>query len=183
MNQSVTGLLNAIAEGTAEADDELLPLIYQELRAVAKVRLRGHSRGNTLSTTALVHEAYLKLLGSDSSFSNRRHFYATAALAMRQILVDQARRRLADKRGAGLQEITFDEQLLADAGRSTDVVALDAALEELKALEPRLAEVVHLRFFAGLELSEVAGLMEVSQRTVGRDWQKARAFLHARLSV
>lgn len=183
MSDSVTNLLNAVSDGQGDARDELLPLIYQELRVVARSRLAEHRRGETLNTTGLVHEAYLKLAGKapGGNWSNRHHFYATAALAMRQLLVDQARRQLAEKRGGGRLAVTLDEQLPGKEREIAEVVALDAALEQLQELDPALAKLVELRFFLGLSVAEVADLLGASERTLARDWQKARAFLHAQL--
>lgn len=171
------------------ADDrvqaELFATIYQELRLIASSRLRHHKRGTMLDTTALVHETYLKLAGDDGridSFNSRRHFFATAALAMRQILTDQARRRLAHKRGGGQRNLTLDESVVAAQDSSVDILELDVALEKLHQLDPGLAEVVSLKYFGGLSLDEIAELQGVSKRTISRSWQRARAFLHAQIA-
>jgi RNA polymerase sigma factor (TIGR02999 family) len=170
---------------SVENQDELFATVYQELRSIASSRLRQHKRGTMLDTTALVHETYLKLVGKDGKlddFSNRRHFFATAALAMRQILTDQARRRQAEKRGGNQRNLTFDENVVAVPGSSNDVLELDAALNELQDLDPDLAEIVSLKYFGGLSLDNIADLQGVSKRTVSRAWQKARAFLHAQMA-
>ena len=171
------------------ADDqvraELFAAIYQELRLIASSRLRHHKRGTMLDTTALVHEAYLKLAGDDGrigDFNNRRHFFATAALAMRQILTDQARRRLAHKRGGSQRNLTLNESVIASQDSSADILELDAALEKLRELDPGLAEVVSLKYFGGLSLEEIAELQGASKRTISRSWQRARAFLHAQIA-
>jgi RNA polymerase sigma factor (TIGR02999 family) len=173
----------SIAEDRAQG--ELFSSIYQELRLIASSRLRRHKRGTMLDTTALVHEAYLKLAGKDGevdSFNNQRHFYATAALAMRQILTDQARRGLARKRGGNRRNLTLNEGVIATQESSVDVLELDDALEKLHALDPGLAEVVNLKYFGGLSLDEIAELQGASRRTVSRSWRKARAFLHAQIA-
>lgn len=172
-------------EAEACAHAELFAAVYQELRVIASSRLRTQQRGTMLDTTALVHEAYLKLAGNDGrldGFRSRRHFFATAALAMRQILTDHARRRVAHKRGGKQRNITLDENAMAIQDPSTDIVELDAALKKLGALDPDLVEVVNLRYFTGLSLEEIAELQDVSIRTVSRSWQKARAFLHAQIA-
>lgn len=171
--------------GEARAQAELFSAIYQELRLIASSRLRHHKRGTMLDTTALVHETYLKLAGDDGridDFNNRRHFFATAALAMRQILTDQARRRLAHKRGGRDRNLTLDENAIAAQESSTDILELDAALEKLHEMDPGLAEVVNLKYFAGLNLDEIAELQGASKRTISRGWQKARAFLHVQIA-
>lgn len=185
MSEQIKDLIDALGAGADETQDESLASIYQELRIVASSRLRQHKRGNMLDTTALVHETYLKLAGNDGKidgFSNRRHFFSTAAMAMRQILTDQARRRLADKRGGKQRNLTLDEQATAAEETSVDVLALDAALTQLDELDPKLAEVVNLKYFGGLNLDEIAEFQEVSKRTVSRAWKKARAFLHAQIA-
>ena len=159
--------------------------IYQELRLIASSRLRHHKRGTMLDTTALVHEAYLKLAGDDGSidnFNSRQHFFATAALAMRQILTDQARRRLAHKRGGQQRNLTLNESVVAAQDSSVDILELDAALEKLHELDPGLAEVVSLKYFGGLSLDEIAELQDASKRTISRNWRRARAFLHAQIA-
>lgn len=164
--------------------DDLMASVYQELRLVARSRLRQHERGQLFNTTVLVHEAYLRLAGSDGKiegFKNRGHFFSTAAMAMRQILTDQARKRVAGKRGGKQRNLTFDEQLVADTTTSVDFLALDAALTKLGELDPDLAELVHLKYFVGFKLDEIAELRGVSNRTISRDWHKARAFLHANI--
>jgi RNA polymerase sigma factor (TIGR02999 family) len=171
------------------ADDrgqaELFAAIYQELRLIASSRLRHHKRGTMLDTTALVHEAYLKLAGDDGridNFNSRQHFFATAALAMRQILTDQARRRLAHKRGGQQRNLTLNESVVAAQDSSVDILELDAALDKLHELDPGLADVVSLKYFGGLSLDEIAELQGASKRTISRSWRRARAFLHAQIA-
>jgi RNA polymerase sigma factor (TIGR02999 family) len=174
--------------GKAAGDDaqgQFFAAVYHELRMIARSRLRSHTRGTILDTTALVHEAYLKLAsdgGGIGDFNNRRHFFATAALAMRQILTDQARRKLANKRGGNERNLTFDDDSFSADESSTEILELDAALEKLRHVDPGLAEVVDLKYFGGLSLDEIAALDGTSIRTVSRNWQKARAFLHAQIA-
>ncbi len=175
-------MLNAVSGGL-NPQHERFALIYQELKIVARSKLRKQAVSHRFDTTGLVHEAYLKLQSRDSQteWKNRRHFYATAALAMRQLLVDQARKELTDKHGKGQRAITLDEQLAKPSPEVTDVIALDGALEQLHRLDAALAKLVELRFFLGLSVDEVAELTGLSKRTLARNWQKARAFLHAQL--
>lgn len=162
--------------------DRLMAVVYDELRAVARRQLRRRRPGQTLDTTALVHEAYLRLVDqAGSSWQDRTHFLSVAGIAMRQILVDAARRRTAKKRGEGLR-IPFDELRpgqggLDAAGHAVEILALDEALTSLAARNERLSRLVELRFFAGLTEEETAQTLGTSERTVRRDWLKARAFL------
>jgi len=165
----------------------LVDLVYDELRAMARRQLRGRRPGQTLTTTALVHEAYLKLIDHRGvTFHDRAHFLSVAALAMRHILVDSARRHAAKKRGGDELRITFDEQQLgghevSTEARAVEILAIDRALVSLAALDDRLSKLVELRFFAGLTEEEAAEVMGNSERTVRRDWRKARAFLYQAL--
>lgn len=179
----ISGEAKDNAENRVQA--EQFASIYQELRLIAHSRLRNHKRGTMLDTTALVHETYLKLAGNDGridGFNNRHHFFATAALAMRQILTDQARRKLANKRGGSERNLTLEENALEAPGSSVDILELDVALQKLHQLDPVLAEVVNLRYFGGLSLDEIGELQGASKRTVSRNWLKARAFLHAQIA-
>jgi RNA polymerase sigma factor (TIGR02999 family) len=178
----VTALLAAVRAGDAAAGRALFEIVYSDLKRVARRQLGGG--GATLSTTALVHEAFLRLARPGALAQNdRAHFFAVASRAMRQILVDHARRKSADKRGGGALALELDEGRVAAAdGRADEMVALDAALERLEALDERLARVVELRFFGGLTLEEVAGALAVTERTVNRDWRKARAFLYREIA-
>ena len=174
----ITALLAALREGDRAALDRLFPLVYDELRERARHRLRSRRDGETLSTTALVHEAYLKLAGSEhASYNDRVHFFAVASRAMRQILVDHARQAATAKRSGGAV-VDFDPDQIADAGRAEELIALDEALAMLERLDERLARIVELRFFGGLSVEESADALGISPRTVKRDWRKARAFLH-----
>jgi RNA polymerase sigma factor (TIGR02999 family) len=174
----ITDLLARARGGDRKALDRLMPLVYQELHAMAHARLRG-SRDATLNTTALVHEAYLKLFDHTRlTLTDRSHFFAVAALAMRQIVVDHARRQAALKRGGGDRPIELDRDVPdLVAGRWDDVLSLEEALGQLAQLDPRLARIVELRFFAGLSVEEVAEVVERDPRTVRRDWRKAKALL------
>jgi RNA polymerase sigma-70 factor (ECF subfamily) len=174
----ITALLEALRSGDRSALDRLCPLVYSELRARAHRQLNRTRPGDTLSTTALVHEAYLKLTDSaHQSYQDRVHFFAVASRAMRQIVVDHARSAMAAKRGAGLVT-ALDPDLLPDPGRARELVALDDALGELERLDERLARTVELRFFGGLSVEETAEALGISPRTVKRDWRRARAFLY-----
>lgn len=182
----ITSLLIDLRRGDRAALDRLFDLVYRELHERARRQLGYRSAGSTLNTTALVHEAYLKLSdASQLALEDRRHFFAVAARAMRQIAVDHARRAKAQKRGGGVWAVSLDEVGIGAAAveqPTTDLVALDRALEELGQLDERLARTVELRYFAGLSVEETAELMGVSDRTVKRDWRKARAFLYDALS-
>jgi RNA polymerase sigma factor (TIGR02999 family) len=175
----VTRLLEAAEAGDSDALDRLLPLLYEDLRRVAHRQLDREGGGHTLQTTALIHEAYLKLAGGGSvSATSRAHFLAIAARAMRQVLVDYARRRKAAKRGGGVISVTLgDEPQPADAS-ADDLLALDEALRQL---DPRQRQVIEWRFFGGMEEKDIAAVLGVSERTVRRDWVKARAWLYQSL--
>lgn len=178
---AVTALLDRARRGDAAAEAQLFPLVYADLRRAAEALLRRELPGHTLEPTDLVHEGYLKLVGrAGSDAENRRHFIALAARAMRQVLVDHARRRHADKRGAGVEVRVTN----AEAGVDVDfaeLLALDDALERLGQRNPRLPRVVELRFFAGLSEDETAQTLGVTTRTVQRDWAAARAWLYKEL--
>lgn len=177
----VTRLLAAARDGERKALEQLYALVYGELRGLAEARLRRERRGHTLQPTALVNEVYLRLDPNKGSWENRRHFFGAASRAMRCILVDHARRRLADKRGAGLERVTLADLEVASPETDIDLVALDRTLEELEREEPRLAEVVTMRVFAGMSIEETAEALELSPATVKRDWTFARAWLGERL--
>lgn len=178
----VTELLRAWHVGESGALDRLLPLVYAELRRVARARLRHERPGHTLQATALVHEAYVRLVGSRGAAPrNRAQLFAVAARLMREILVDHARRKAASKRGGSATFVGLDESIEAPVA-PVDILALDRALTELHARDPRLCRVVELRFFAGLTIDETADALEVSTATVERDWTVSRAWLHQRLS-
>lgn len=179
----ITSLLAAARQGDGSATHRLMTLVYDELRAMARRQLRRRRPGQTITTTALVHEAYLKLVDQrDVPWQDRSHFFSVVALAMRHILVDSARRRVAKKRGGEDVRIALDEfRVSGDApdpeARAVEVLAVDRALTSLSALDDRLGRLVELRFFAGLTEEETAQVMGTSERTVRRDWRKARAFL------
>ena len=178
----VTSLLIKWRQGDRTALDELIPLVYRELRRVASARLRGEQPGGALQTTALVHEAYLRFVDLHRlTLENRTHFFAVAARLMRQILVDHARRAHAGKRGGGVTLIAIDSGSPAVTPDLVDVLALDRALEELTMVEERLCRVVEFRFFAGLTIDETAATLGVSAATVERDWMVAKAWLYDRL--
>lgn len=180
----LTLLLQAASSGDDAAAGRVLPLIYNELRQMAGGRLAGLKAGQTLQATALVHEAYIKLVRSDASWESRAHFFGAAARAMRDIMVDRARARGRLKRGGDRARVGFDEGLAvaADADDDTvDLVGLDAALNKLAEHDKRAAEVVMLRFFAGLDIEQTAQALGISVPTVNRDWRYARAFLASEL--
>ncbi len=175
----VTRILNAIERGDAKATDELLPLVYEELRILAAQKLSHEPPGQTLQATALVHEAYLRLVGDEPrSWENRGHFFAAAAEAMRRILVERARHRQSARHGGNLQRVALDEAIPAIDGSEQDLLALDEALARLASEDAKLAEVVKLRYFAGLTLSQIAEVMGVTRRTVDRHWALGRAWLY-----
>lgn len=178
----VTVLLARASSGDDTAFDELFPLVYQHLRRSAAAALRGEHVGHTLQPTALVHEAYLKLVGSGGvPARDRGHFQALAARAMRQILVDHARRRRADKRGKGEAPVALDFDVPDDGISADELIALDDALMHLEARDPRQRAVVELRYFGGLTDAEISAHLDITTRTVQRDWLKARTWLYARV--
>lgn len=177
----LTELLLAAEAGTPGALDRILPLVYQELKQLAEAIFRHERPEHTLQATALVHEAYLRLVNSPNlDWRNRRHFFGIAARAMRQILVDHARRRGAERRDGG-RAVTLDELVLPVTAAAEDILGVDAALERLATLSPRAAQVVELRYFAGLSIEETADTLGTSPATVKRDWLSARAWLQAEL--
>ena len=179
----ITLMLEAAGTGDRQATENLLPLVYQELRHLAEIRLAKTPPGNTLQPTALVHEAYLRLVGSDEpAWNGRGHFFAAAAQAMRQVLVDQARRRASLKRGGERRRVDMEAVEPIIEPPTTDMLALDEALQELERSDPRQGRIVILRYFAGLSNEETAQAMNLSLRTVEREWRFARAYLRTRLS-
>lgn len=181
-SHSVTRILAEIRSGTPGAVDRLLPLVYAELHELARQQLGSNPRGRTLQPTALVNELYLKLAANDGDFDDRNHFIAVASIAMRQILVDHARRRSAAKRGDGGERVTMSG-IASDPGSEIDILDLETALASLEAAHPRPAKVAELRFFGGLSVDEVAAALGVSARTVDYDWRFARAYLQRELRV
>jgi RNA polymerase sigma factor (TIGR02999 family) len=176
----VTRILSAIEQGDPSAAEQLLPLVYDELRQLAAQKLAQEQPGQTLQATALVHEAYLRLVGGepDAHWNSRGHFFAAAAEAMRRILVESARRKRSRKRGGDLARQDLDGIEIALPECPEDLVALDEALNKLAATDKMAADLVHLRFFAGLPLPEAAQLLGISPRTADRWWAYARAWLH-----
>jgi RNA polymerase sigma factor (TIGR02999 family) len=176
-------LLQGWRAGDRQASDELLTLVYDELRRLAHYHLKNERPGHTLQSTALVHEAYFRLVGQDlPEWEGRTHFFAIAAQLMRQILVDYARRRRATKRGSGACMLTLEDAVALPQRKDVDVVALDDALKTLAEIDPRQSHVVELRFFAGLSLEETSEVMGIATATVQRDWTAARAWLHREIS-
>jgi RNA polymerase sigma factor (TIGR02999 family) len=179
---AVTDLLRAWSAGHPGAAEELLPLVYRELRVRAARHLRRERAGHTLSPTALVNEVYLRLCGQERvGWQNRSHFFGVAAKIMRRVLLDHARRVLRIKRGGAWRRLTLDPALLWQEARDVDLVALDSALEELAQLDAQQAQIVELRYFAGLSVEEAAEVVGVSASTVKREWASARAWLYRRL--
>jgi RNA polymerase sigma factor (TIGR02999 family) len=178
----LTQLLVEARDGGADALERVFPVVYDRLRDIAHAHLGRDGEGRTVSTTALVHEAYLKLLDAGRiEWQDRNHFFSLASRAMRQILIDYARRHLASKRGGGMRHVDLDDVQIAAADRADTLVSLDEALTRLAALSPRLAQVVELRFFGGLTEEETAQVLGVTDRTVRREWTKARGWLQREL--
>ena len=175
----VTRILEEVGRGERSASSRLLPLVYEELRRLARARMANLPAGQTLQPTALVHDAYLRLLGDeDVAWKNRAHFFGAAAMAMRDILVERARRRARIKHGGGMRREELGESVCSpDGGRVLDVIALNDALRRLEAEAPRKAQLVMLRFFAGLSIEETASALELSVATVKREWNYAKAWL------
>jgi RNA polymerase sigma factor (TIGR02999 family) len=179
----VTRILSQIEQGDPAATEQLLPLVYDELRKLAAARLSQECPGQTLQATALVHEAYVRLVGGDSSqhWNCRGHFFAAAAEAMRRILVENARRKNRLRHGQGFQRIDFDAALEVAAEADDNLLALDEALQQLAAEEPSAAQVVKLRYFAGLTIEQAAQALDISVRTANRHWAYAKAWLYDQL--
>jgi RNA polymerase sigma-70 factor (ECF subfamily) len=178
--ESVTQLLVQWQSGSQEALNRLMPLVYEELRAIAGRYLSRESVGHTLQSTALVHEAYFKLIGQRHvQWQNRAHFFGIAAQMMRRILVDHARHQHRDKRGGGATRLSLDEAIgAAGPGPDVDLLALDEALTSLALIDPRGARIIELRFFSGLTIEETAEVLDISAGTVKREWSAARAWLY-----
>ena len=180
--QEITQLLVAWGGGDKQALDKLMPYVYEELRRLARTYMRNQKSDHTLQTTALVNEAYLRLIDSSQvKWQNRTHFFAISAQLMRRILVDFARAKKADKRGGGDPKVTFDEALPVAGEKESDLIALDEALKELAAMNERQAQIVEMRYFGGMTEKEIGEALDVSERTIRRDWNVARAWLFREL--
>jgi RNA polymerase sigma factor (TIGR02999 family) len=178
----VTRLLNAVEQGDPKAAEQLLPLVYDELRKLAAARMAQQPDGQTLQATALVHEAWLRLVdGPNRQYTSRRHFFSAAAQAMRHLLIERARRKLRERHGGVLQRVDVDDVEIAAPADDERLIQINAALEELALLAPDKAEVVKLRFFVGLDEKEIAELLKLSPRTVERYWSYAKAWLFERI--
>lgn len=183
-NRQITRLLGRVVGGDQEAVNDLFPLVYNQLRGLAQNQLRGERKDHTLNATALVHEAYLKLVKQEEvDWQNRVHFFAVAATAMRRILIDYARARHAGKRGGPDVAITLNEELMPGEAKAERLLELDHALTRLEGLDQRQSKVVELRFFAGLKEDEIAENLGISLATVKRDWRLARAWLARELGA
>jgi RNA polymerase sigma factor (TIGR02999 family) len=179
----VTRLLEQVGDGDEGAVGQLLARVYHELRGIARAMMRSERRHHTLEPTAVVHEAFLRMTaGERPQFENRAHFFGIAARAMRRVLVDHARHRLADKRGgAGRQQVEFEDGMRLTEGQSEEVLAVNEALDQLEELDPRQARIVEMHYFAGNTVAEIAVVLGISERTVKRDLQTGRIFLKDRL--
>ena len=181
-NEQATRLLIDWSNGNRDAAAGLMPLVYDELRMLARSYLQRERADHTLQATSLLHEAYLRLVDQKTtSWQNRAHFFGVAAQLMRRVLVDHARRHRTDKRGGQWTKIEFDEALAPATGRSLDVIALDDALHDLAKLNPQHSQIVELRFFGGMKTDEVAEVLDISPRTVQREWRMARAWLRRQM--
>jgi len=179
----ITQLLIEWSGGNQAALDKLYPLVYDELRQMAHRFMRRERKGHTLQTTALIHEAYLRLVDrKDAHWTNRSHFFGMSAQIMRRILVDHARRYAYVKRGGGAQKVSLDEAALVTKDRARELLLLNEALEGLEKLDPRRSKVVELRYFGGLSNAEIAELLKISSNTVTRDWNMARAWIYQQMT-
>jgi RNA polymerase sigma factor (TIGR02999 family) len=181
--ENITELLASYGRGDKESLDQLMPIVYEELRRQAARYLRREQAGHTLQTTALIHEAYVRLVDQrNMQWQNRAHFFGIAAQMMRRILVDHARSKKRAKRGGSEVRVSLDKATVAVKGQDLDVVALDEALQRLAEIDEQQSRVVELRFFSGLSVEETAEVMGISKSTVKRDWSMAKAWLHRELS-
>jgi len=179
----ITQLLAAWREGNQAALDELYPLVYDELHRLARRYMSKERKGHTLQTTALINEAYVRLVDQRNvQWANRSHFFAISAQIMRRILIDHARRHAYAKRGGGARQVSLDETAVLAQGDFSEFLRLDEALKSLAQLDPRRSQVVELRYFGGLNNEEIAGVLNISENTVIRDWNMARAWLHRQLT-
>lgn len=182
-SDSISELLQHWADGDGAALDRLMPLVYAELRRMARRYMLQQPPGHTLQTTALIHEAYLRLVGQEGKrWEGRAHFFGVAAQAMRHILVDYARARHTGKRGGDARVVSLEEAVIVSMERAEELVSLDDALKELARLSPRQSQVVELRYFGGLSVTETADVLEISSDTVTRDWNHAKAWLNRELN-
>jgi RNA polymerase sigma factor (TIGR02999 family) len=180
----ITRLLNAWQQGDGHAREQVFVLVYQELRRRAAMKLRGERQAHTLRPTALVHEAYMRLLGQDrAEWQNRAQFFAIASEMMRRVLVDYARERRAAKRAGRAVRVALEEDVATTRPREVDLLALDRALDELAAMDPRQSRVVEMRFFGGVGMAEIAQILDVSRATIDRDWRFARTWLYRRMAA
>lgn len=179
--EAVTRLLRELSGGNKHAFDDLMPIVYNQLRKLASHCLASERPGHTLRATALVHEAYLKLVAGDAEFQDRVHFYAIAARVMRRILVDHARAHGRQKRGGDAERIPFDEAVMVGGGNPADLLDLDQALEKLSQLDPRKSEIIELLFFGGLTYDESAAALDISPATLHRELKMAKAWLFREL--
>lgn len=180
--EEVTRLLVNYSQGDQQALEQLLPLVYNELRRLAAGYLRRERDDHTLQPTALVHEAYLRLLGQDVTWQNRAHFFGVAANMMRRILVDHARQHQAEKRGSGEVKIALDEAINLSSERATDLIALDEALTALAEFDPQKSRMIELRYFAGLSVEETAQVLGISIATFSRQWKTTKAWLYREIT-
>lgn len=180
--QNITQLLAEWRDGNQSALDELYPLVYDELHRLARRYMSRERKGHTLQTTALINEAYVRLVGQKVNWANRSHFFAISAQIMRRILIDHARRHAYAKRGGGAQQVSLEEAATVTPDQSAELIRLDEALTSLAEMDPRRSQVVELRYFGGLNNEEIAGVLNVSENTVTRDWNMARAWLYQQLT-
>ena len=179
----ITQLLAEWSDGNQSALDELYPLVYDELHRLARRYMSRERQGHTLQTTALINEAYVRLVDQRNvHWANRSHFFAISAQIMRRILIDHARRHAYAKRGGGAQQVSLDEAAIVTRTAGAELLRLDEALKSLAEMDPRRSQVVELRYFGGLNNEEIAGVLNISENTVTRDWNMARAWLHQQLS-
>lgn len=174
---TIARLLEAVERGAPDALGELVRAVYPELKRLAHFQLVRENPGHTLNTTAIVHEAYMRMAASDSRWTNRKHFLRAAATVMRHLLVDHARRKRAGKRGAGVVNLPLQEERIASDDESLAILALDDALRKVAEIDPRLEKVIECRYFAGLSVCETAEALDIAVRTVERDWQRAKGYL------
>ncbi len=180
----VTQLLQRVQKGSEKAYSKLFPLIYEELRSLAFSKLKNEHSDITISKTGLVHEVYIKMINQEAvEFENRNHFLAISARCMRQILIDHARKRKADKRGGDKREVTYIDELLKVQEEAKKLVNIDQKIKELSDLNERLAKIVEMRFFGEMPIHAIADVLDISERTVKRDWAKARGWLYKELKM